>query len=158
MNEPRHFTIWLTWPYFADLYCASRHCCVHSILVSFLYVRYYMCVPRQVPLPLHLSRRHRDTPSALCHPFVTCLSYCPSVFMSRWSSWSCFSVSRPAWFGGCTESATESRHGSLQSQTVTSSQRRTLLSLWRAWCSPSYWPCSARQAVWMQPRPCKTLL
>lgn len=61
---------------------------------------------------LHLSWLHGGTlstcASPLCHVAVF---FCLSVLMSRWNSWSCSNVSRPVWFGGCIESATESPHG-----------------------------------------------
>lgn len=67
------------------------------------------------------------------HPCVTPLScICLSVplsLMFRWSSWSCSSVSQPAWCGDCTESATGSRRGRRRYRTATSSRRRTSQSL-----------------------------
>lgn len=57
--------------------------------------------------PTHVFPHRLVTP--VC---VSCLCpYCPSVLMSRWNSWSCSSVSRPAWYAGSTESATESPRG-----------------------------------------------
>lgn len=94
----------------------------------------------------------------LCLPFVMFQSFFPLVFMSRWSSWSCFSVSQPVWSVGCIESATESPRGWYQSQTVTNSQRRISQNLYKVWCSQFCWPCSARLEVLMQPRLCKTSL
>lgn len=124
----------------------------------FVFVRllFHFCVSIQsVWHPLLLQRR---TVHLCVIPLSRVLSFCPPLLMCRWSWWSCSSASQPAWWGGCTESATGSPHGWRQYRKVTSSQRRTSQNLSRVWCSPCYWPCSARQAVSMQPRPCRTWL
>lgn len=137
----------------SSIICTSGQSFVHGRSGVCLYVCYYVCVSRQHPVCLDLSRKQGHTLSTRVTP-SSCI--CLSVLMSRWSSWSCSNVSQLAWCGVCTESVTGSPLGKCQYQRVTSLQRKISQTLWRAWCSRSYWLCSARRAVSMLLRPCKT--
>lgn len=137
----------------SSIICTSGQSFVHGRSGVCLYVCYYVCVSRQHPVRLDLSRKQGHTLSTRVTP-SSCI--CLSVLMSRWSSWSCSNVSQLAWCGVCTESVTGSPLGKCQYQRVTSLQRKISQTLWRAWCSRSYWLCSARRAVLMLLRPCKT--
>lgn len=79
------------------------------------------------------------------------------ILFSRWSWWSFYSVCLPVWFDGYIGSAIRNPAGSPLFPPITDSLTKMWQTLWRAWSSLYWWPCSARRAAWTQLRPYRTL-